>query len=166
MSRSNLAAFLVAAIYAFLILWSHPAHPQNSLEPTNHQRLTQSMNQLAGALSIKRGNRVEPACASVTYKEIPVEEYMESVDDLEFRSSGKRAGQSQKNELRGIIYKMLEGDIPNQGPFWRVTYHGVQKSVISMYPTLKEKELCDALDSMANGLFQKAKDNLKLVVKK
>jgi hypothetical protein len=160
-SIASMAALILAA--AFL----RPAISQQSTEPDANQRIVQSMSQLVASLSIKRGMEADPECSPLKFRKIPVDEYvqlMKEMDDKNIPGVGKSKTPPNLEELKQMISKLPEVEVPNQGITWKIMYDTMRKNISNSNPALRGgQSLCDALNNASEGLFQKSKDNIRLI---
>ncbi len=160
-STAFVAAFIVSAAF------SRPAISQQSAEPDANQRIVQSMSQLIASLSIKRGMEADSECSSFKFRKIPVDEYlqlMKEMDEKNIPGVGKSKTPPNLEEMKQMILKLPEAEVPNQGVTWKIMYDAMRKNISNSNPALRGgRGLCDALNTASEGLFQKSKDNIRLI---
>ena len=129
-------------------------------EPSKNERFLKSILQLGAVFSIIEGLRSDPSCADNVYQEVDLNAYINLVPETKAKEK-KEERMAQIKMIRVMMQTTkLEKSSKTLG---QAAYENARETVLRMKEQMGDKSgYCDDLYSMAQGLFQKAQDNLKL----
>jgi phenolic acid decarboxylase len=138
-------------------------YAQARAEPTESERIMRSMIQLQAALSLKKGLSEDPNCSKNKYPSISIDDYINLMIKMEEKDGKKSSATPSKlAETKDMLTQMVDVQIPNQGVAWKVHYESMNKA-ISSSSKVSGDQLCNAVNTASEGLFQKSMDNLRLI---
>lgn len=129
-------------------------------EPTDNERMTNSVIGLFSAYMISYELKNDPECKAFKYPDLDYKGYINSFPDSELKP-GDRA--RFNNELPQTLAGVLKAKLPNGKAVSKDAYEVVKKSLSPL--NFSGKVLCDQLNQTAVNILQRQKDSMRLVGK-
>jgi hypothetical protein len=152
----------IAFFIFFCVLTGKSSFSQTTSEPTSNDRFAKAFIQLTGALSLKKGLSEDVKCSAKKYNQLPIDNFIDLLIKLDDKNNSARPTPEKIQEMKLMILKTIDVQIPNQGVSWRVNYN-IMSQAITASSKLNGLGLCDAINEASEGLFQKSLDNLRLI---
>lgn len=153
--------FTAVAILIALSLSTKHVESQEVKDPSSADRLYKSMTQLAAAVTVKKGLESDANCKSTKYREISVMSFVKLM--------GLNQDQSKQAEtmLNGLIQQAQSTKLPDGRISGSALYESMVRSAKENIRMTggNQSNYCDGVNDAAEGLLQKAKDNIKLIEK-
>lgn len=165
--RTVLGGPLVGIFYGGFIILSLIAPSvglgQDSIKPSNSQRMQTSMMQLISASSIKRGLSEDVRCKGRVFDVLPLRDFFDLAQKKDRDLGIKSKTNPSFEQFVAIINTTIETNIPNKGALWQTTYQMIKETVPKSISSTPGFDLCTSLNESAKGLFGKSMDNLRLI---
>lgn len=154
MNNSKNVAYIVAV--SFLAIKSFAA------EPTNVERLQKANTLVISAFMINFELQQDANCKSKKYNDF---DWNDWINNFPINSGSEKSKMDALKSLKETVEVMKKTKAPNSDKtISQFTYINMKDSLIKQNNQLGSREsYCDQVYSAAEGLFQKSKDNIKLL---
>ncbi len=156
------STFPVLAFLMALLLFTKSVESQDIKDQNSAERLYKSMTQLAAAVAVKKGLESDLNCKSKKYSEISVASF---VTLLQFNQEQSKQAESM---LIGLIQQAQNTKLPDGRSSGPALYEKMVKSTKESMLMAGGNQLsnyCDRVNDAADGLHQKAKENIQSLAK-
>jgi hypothetical protein len=147
-----------------LLLCSVTAFAQNTAAPSDDDRIGKAIMQLVAVASLKEGLGNDSSCKANKYSKLTFEEFVNLLAQKD-----KSVGGSEKekfiNQISGVISDAIKAKLPDGKLVGQMNYDVMVQNVKNMQRSLPSQgnNYCDAVNQAADGLYQKALDNIRLL---
>ena len=158
MKNSNISGLVILLT---LSLFTKHVDSQEVKEPSSAERLYKSMTQLAAAVTVKKGLETDSNCQSKKYREISVASF------VKLMALNQDQSKQAETMLKDLIQQAQNTKLPDGRISGPALYESMVKSAKENIRMAggNQANYCDGVNDSADGLLQKAKDNIKLLEK-
>lgn len=147
------------------ILLSNSSNAQANSGSASGDRFTNALTQLVGATSIKEGLSKDQSCSKKEFSKVNLEAFVSLMGEKDKNFSNEEQTKFL-NQLKGTIDESLKAKLPDGKTIGQMNYEAIAQSIRNMQKSMSGVDFCETVNKTAEGLYQKAMDNIRLIPNK
>jgi len=153
------------ALLLMVIVFSGISNAQTNSEPVTGDRVTNALMQLIASSAVKEGLIKEQSCNKKEFPKINLEAFVSLLAQKDKNISNEEKGKFL-TQLNGTIAESLKAKLPDGKTVGQMNYEVMAQNVRNMQKSMSGVDFCETLNKSAEGLYQKAMDNIRLIPNK
>jgi hypothetical protein len=157
----------IILIFYGVLLFSLTTYAQTNSGPSSDERIGKSIMQLVAVASLKDGLVNDSLCKVKGYPKLTFVEFVNLLAEKD-KSVGGAAKEKFLSQISGMISDATKAKLPDGKIVGQMNYDLMVQNVKNMQRSLPSQgnNYCDAVNEAADGLYQKALDNIRLLPSK
>jgi hypothetical protein len=151
-------------IFCSVLLFSLATYAQTNSGPSSDDRIGKAIMQLVAVASLKDGLLNDSLCKAKGYPKLTFVEFVNLLAEKD-KSIGGAAKEKFLNQISGVISDATKAKLPDGKIVGQMNYDLMVQNVKNMQKSLlgQGNNYCDSVNEAADGLYQKALDNIRLL---